>query len=145
MTVQPQQAEPLGALEDAAGGLEGLPPDSDRPNFWSSWAVAMNSWVCASTPTVTRTSTGATTPSSSATAATRSISSKESMTIRLTPCCSAALISAALLLLPCMPIRSPGTPARMATASSPPEQTSRCSPSSWTHRATSVQRKALPA
>ena len=25
---------------------------SEKPNFWSSWAVAMNSWVCASTPTV---------------------------------------------------------------------------------------------
>ena len=31
-----------------------------KPNFWSSCAVAMNSWVCASTPTVSRTITGAT-------------------------------------------------------------------------------------
>ena len=30
------------------------PPASAMPNFWSSCAVAMNSWVCASTPTVTR-------------------------------------------------------------------------------------------
>ncbi len=30
------------------------PPARAIPNFWSSWAVAMNSWVCASTPTVTR-------------------------------------------------------------------------------------------
>ena len=27
------------------------PPASEKPNFWSSCAVAMNSWVCASTPT----------------------------------------------------------------------------------------------
>jgi len=26
----------------------------EKPNFWSSWAVAMYSWVCASTPAVTR-------------------------------------------------------------------------------------------
>ena len=38
------------------------PLASDSPNFWSSWAVEMNSWVCASTPTVTRTSTSCTTP-----------------------------------------------------------------------------------
>ena len=30
----------------------------EKPNFWSSWAVAMYSWVCASTPAVTRTITG---------------------------------------------------------------------------------------
>ena len=33
------------------------PEDSEKPNFWSSCAVATNSWVCASTPVVTRTST----------------------------------------------------------------------------------------
>ena len=38
------------------------PLASESPNFWSSWAVEMNSWVCASTPTVTRTSTSCTTP-----------------------------------------------------------------------------------
>ena len=31
----------------------------EKPNFWSSWAVAMYSWVCASTPAVTRTITRA--------------------------------------------------------------------------------------
>ena len=31
------------------------PEASEKPNFWSSCAVAMNSWVCASTPVVTRT------------------------------------------------------------------------------------------
>ena len=38
-----------------AHGRSAPPPASEKPNFWSSWAVAMNSWVCASTPTVTRT------------------------------------------------------------------------------------------
>ena len=33
------------------------PEDSEKPNFWSSCAVATNSWVCASTPVVTRTRT----------------------------------------------------------------------------------------
>ena len=33
------------------------PSASEKPNFWSSCAVAMYSWVCASTPTVTRTIT----------------------------------------------------------------------------------------
>ena len=61
------------------------PPARLKPNFWSSCPVAMNSWVCASTPTVTRTMTGATTPSSAATAAIRSISWKESTTMRPTP------------------------------------------------------------
>ena len=46
-----------GATASAAA-----PPASEKPNFWSSWAVAMNSWVCASTPTVTRTSTRGRTP-----------------------------------------------------------------------------------
>ena len=42
------------------------PLASDSPNFWSSCAVEMNSWVCASTPTVTRTSTSWTTPAAPA-------------------------------------------------------------------------------
>jgi hypothetical protein len=105
----------------------------------------MNSCVCASTPTVTRTITGAVTPRPAATAATRSISWKESRTIRPTPYSRAARISSTDLLLPWKPIRSPGKPARRATASSPPVQTSRWSPSSATQRATAVQRNAFPA
>ena len=35
------------------------PPVMEKPNFWSSCAVAMYSWVCASTPEVTRTITRA--------------------------------------------------------------------------------------
>ena len=51
-----------GRAATARTASRAAPEVSDRPNFWSSWAVAMNSWVCASTPVVTRTSTSATTP-----------------------------------------------------------------------------------
>ena len=117
----------------------------EKPNFWSSWAVAMNSWVCASTPTVTRTMTGATTPSSAAISATRSISAKESTTIRPIPHSRAWRSSATDLLLPWSATRSGGKPTRRATAISPAEQVSRQRPSSMTQRATAEQRKALPA
>ena len=84
--VQPEQRQArLTAPTIRATASAAWPPASEKPNFWSSWAVAMNSWVCASTPTVTRTITGARTPSSAAIAATRSISSNESTTIRPTP------------------------------------------------------------
>ena len=62
-----------------------------------------------------------------------------------TPSSTARVSSATVLLLPWKPTRSIGKPARSATASSPPEQTSRLSPSSAIHRATVVQRNALPA
>ena len=52
-------------------------------------------------------------------------------------------ISASLLLLPCKPIRSAGNPARSATASSPPVQMSRLSPSSATQRATARAQERL--
>ena len=65
--------------------------------------------------------------------------------MRPTPYDRASRSSATVLLLPWNPIRSAGKPARWATASSPPVQTSRCSPSSATQRATAVQRNALPA
>ena len=55
-------------------------PEIEKPNFWSSCAVAMNSWVCASTPTVSRTITGTVTPRSRATASSRAISCRESST-----------------------------------------------------------------
>ena len=92
----------------------------EKPNFWSSWAVAMYSWVCASTPAVTRTITRTVVPRRSATSASRSISAVESAMTR-------------------------PTPTRSATASSPPVHTSRHSPSSATQRATAVHRNALPA
>ncbi len=50
----------LGSFAIRRTASSAAPEDTDSPNFWSSWAVAMNSWVCASTPTVTRTSTGCT-------------------------------------------------------------------------------------
>ena len=65
--------------------------------------------------------------------------------IRPTPSSTARSSSATVLLLPWKPTRSIGKPARSATASSPPEHTSRLSPSSAIHRATVVQRNALPA
>ncbi len=105
----------------------------------------MNSCVCASTPTVARTITGWTTPASAAALATRAISSKESTTMRPTPYSMAAVISAIDLLLPCISRASPGTPARTATASSPPLATSMPRPSSNTHRATATDKKALAA
>jgi hypothetical protein len=51
------------------------PPAIENPNFWSSCAVAMYSWVCASTPTVVRTITRCRTPWIAATAASRATSS----------------------------------------------------------------------
>src|SRR5690606_37838480 len=75
----------------------------------------------------------------------RSISWKESSTIRPTPASRAAASSAVDLLLPWKPIRSGGNPAASATASSPPVQTSRFSPSSAMIRATARHRNALPA
>ena len=118
----------------------------ENPNFWSSWAVAMYSWVWASTPAVTRTITGhAATPVSAVICSSRSISWNESTMIRPTPRTTARRSSANDLLLPWNPIRDGSTPARSATVSSPPVQTSSASPSSATQRATVVQRKAFPA
>lgn len=70
------------------------PSASARPNFWSSCAVAMNSWVCASTPTVTRICTRCRLPCFLASAATRAISWKESSTMRPTSADTARSISA---------------------------------------------------
>ncbi len=121
------------------------PPFSERPNFWSSCAVAMNSWVCASTPTVTRISTGCRTPWLAAMAASSSTSWYESTTMCPTPTLTACSSSSRVLLLPCSAIRSPGIPAASATANSPALQTSRLSPSSRSQRTTALERNALPA
>ncbi len=117
----------------------------EKPNFWSSWAVAMYSWVWASTPAVTRTRTRCVRPSRSAISASRSISWNESTMTRPTPRVTARSSSASLLLLPWNPTLAMSIPARSATASSPPVQTSRFSPSSAAHLAVAVQRNALPA
>lgn len=65
--------------------------------------------------------------------------------IRPTSASSARDSSLTDLLLPWKPIRSAGMSAASATASSPPEQTSRNSPSSAMIRTTALQRNALPA
>jgi hypothetical protein len=105
----------------------------------------MYSWVCASTPTVTRSSTGARVPCRAAASATRPISASESITIRPIPAATARSISASDLLLPCSVMCPGGIPARSPTASSPPEQVSRRTPSACSHRATAVHRNAFPA
>lgn len=76
--------------------------------------------------------------------ATRTISWKESSTIRPTPAVMARSISSTVLLLPWNAMRAAGIPASSAVVSSPPEQTSRLSPSSWSQRTTARERKALP-
>ena len=144
MRVQATQVETPSSSTRAAAAYA-APPASEKPNFWSSCAVAMYSWVCASTPTVTRISTGGRTPRSRASAVSRSISSNESTMIRPTPTSSARLSSSSDLLLPWNPIRAGSIPAASATANSPPEQTSRFSPSSAMTRTTALHRKALPA
>ncbi|COY67860.1 Uncharacterised protein [Mycobacterium tuberculosis] len=101
--------------------------------------------MCASTPTVRRTRTSWTIPASPAMASRRSISVIESTTIWPTPALTAAVNSETDLLLPCKVIRSGGKLACSATANSPPVQTSRQSPSSLIHRATSLHRNALAA
>ena len=91
----------------------------------------MYSCVWASTPTVTRTSTGATTPSSAATVGDAvdlvegvdddpadPVVERRARSRRRSCCCRASRSA------------PPGTPARSATASSPPVQTSRRRPSS---------------
>ncbi len=140
----PSSSRP-GAARTASTAANACPLVIEKPNFWSSCAVAMYSCVCASTPAVTRTSTRAVVPSSATTAASRSISTSESTMIRPTPISTARRSSADDLLLPWKPIRAGSKPARSATASSPPEQTSRHRPSCATQRATVVHRNALPA
>ena len=72
----------------------------EKPNFWSSCAVAMYSWVCASTPAVTRIITLWVFVSSLVICARRSISWKESTMIRPTPASTARRSSGYVLLLP---------------------------------------------
>ena len=72
----------------------------EKPNFWSSWAVAMYSCVWASTPAVTRTITAAVRPSDAVTRSSRSSSSNESTTIRPTPSDTARISSTSVLVLP---------------------------------------------
>ena len=89
-----------GAASRRRTASKASPEVIENPNFWSSWAVAMYSCVCASTPAVTRTITRARIPVSSVTIASRSISWNESTMIRPTPSATARRSSATDLLLP---------------------------------------------
>ena len=148
VAVQPAQVERRAAPATAPHRLGGLRRRrGEKPNFWSSCAVAMNSWVCASTPTVTRTSTGATTPSSAATAGdavdlvegvdddpARRRASSAARDLGVATCCCRASRSA--------------PPGRRRAARRRARRRCRrrgCRPSSATQRATAVQRNALPA
>ena len=81
---RPSSSRP-GAASVRRTASNASPEVIEKPNFWSSCAVAMYSWVCASTPAVTRTMTLLARSSSRHTAASRSISAKESTMIRPTP------------------------------------------------------------
>ena len=104
----------------------------------------MNSWVCASTPTVTRTSTGW--PDARAR---RERGQPGDLVERVDDDPADPGVEGRGrarrrdLLLPCRAIRSAGKPARSATASSPPVQTSRPRPSSATQRATAGAEERL--
>ena len=84
------QADQLAARRPRAPGgprpRRASPPASEKPNFWSSCAVAMNSWVCASTPTVTPDHhAGTVRRARGPRASSRSISCSESSTMCPTP------------------------------------------------------------
>ena len=130
----------------ATAAASACPLAREKPNFWSSCAVAMNSWVCASTPTVTRTSTSDRAPGRGGDArpAGRSRGGCPARSGRPRPR-PPARSSATDLLLPCKAIRSGSTPARSAMASSPAVHTSMPRPSSAMIAATAVHRNALPA
>ncbi len=133
--------------DDAARSIASAaaPECHPNPNFESSWPVLTNSWVCASTPGVTRIRTrGARSPFATSSSM-RSISSKLSTTIRPTPTNIARRSSSSLLLLPWSTTRFAGMPAARAMCISPPVATSSHIPSSWAMRAIAVQRKALVA
>ena len=85
VAVQPEELGSPSPSWTRRTAARASPALMEKPNFWSSWAVAMYSWVCASTPAVTRTMTGATRPSSAVSRSSRSISSKESSTMRPDP------------------------------------------------------------
>ncbi len=133
------------ALSTRRAASAASPAAREKPNFWSSCAVAMNSWVCASTPTVTRMSTDWRTPRSLAIWSSRAISWNESSTTVPMPASTALTSSATDLLLPWKVIRSGGKSAASATASSPPLHTSRLRPSWAIQRAISTLRNALAA
>ena len=83
--VDADQLDGRRVLGAGATARPASPAATPKPNFESSWPVRTNSWVWASTPGVTRTSTFGRSPSSAWSAARRSSSSKLSTTMRPTP------------------------------------------------------------
>ena len=134
-----------GDDESRSSAAAAAPDATPNPNFESFWPVCTNSWVWASTPGVIRTSTDGTGSPSDTSCSMRSISSKESTTMRPMPSAMASRSSSSDLLLPCSTRRSAGTPAERATWYSPPVDTSRFIPSSTANRAIARQRNALVA
>ena len=99
------------------------------PNLSSRRPVEIFSWVCASTSGLTRSAVGRA-PAEFAGDAIELLAApdSDSTLICRTPASSAARISSALLPTPEKTIRSAGTPAASAVASSPPETTSAPAP-----------------
>ena len=133
------------ALAAATAASIAAPLAIENPNFTSSCAVAIDSWVCAEIPGVSRSKTDCRFPNFPAIALIRSISIRESATIYRTPQFIASVISSNDLLFPCSSIRSGGNFAARATANSPPVQTSIFNPSSINHLHVAIEVKALLA
>ena len=120
----------------SASAIAAAAESGGSPNFEPWWAVRIEACVSTSIPGVTRRSTRRT-PAATA----RSTSSAASSTTYATS--AAARSSSSLLLLPCMTIRSAGTPARRAKASSPSVETSAPRPSSASREITATLGNAL--
>ena len=144
--VDADQLQAVAACSTRRTASAAWPPASARPNFWSSWAVAMNSWVCASTPTVTRICTRWRLPSLLG-----DVRDADDLLERVEHDPADAGLDRPLdlggRLVVAVQGDALGGHARRASAmaSSPPEQTSRLSPSSCSQRTTARDRNALPA
>ena len=100
------------------------------PNLFSDLPVAIFSWVLASTSGFTRIATGTVAPMLTQSADSARISGSLSMLNWRMPPSIAMRISGMVLPTPEKTIRSPGTPAALARAYSPPETTSMPAPRS---------------
>ena len=115
---------------------------SENPNFWSSCPVDTYSWVCASTPGVTRKRTRA---------GLTEVDEPVDLVEGIDDDPPDAVRDRALELGDRLVVAVENQPlgwefdATAATANSPPVQTSSDSPSSSTQRATERHRNALPA
>ena len=115
--VQAEQVAAPGASCTRRTASSASPLAIEKPNFWSSWAVAMYSWVCASTPAVTRTITPVVRPSSRGDLgqALDLVEGVDDDAARRRAR-RRARARASVLLLPWKPTRSIGKPARSATS-----------------------------